>query len=147
MTATDSFPEDEPVARRSIGYVRQDGRLAPNTGTLPRRGTSAGGGCSTVGDLLRFAEALVHNKLLNAKYTEVLTTGKVQTGKGKYAYGFGDNQPDGVRWFGHNGGAPGMNGELRIYPGSGYVVAVLANLDPPAATELARFIGDRLPAK
>jgi hypothetical protein len=40
-----------------------------------------------------------------------------------------------------------MNGDLRIYPESGYTVAVLANLDPPAATEISRFIGDRLPSK
>jgi hypothetical protein len=40
-----------------------------------------------------------------------------------------------------------MNGELTIYSQSGYVVAVLANLDPPAAERAARFIGDRLPEK
>jgi hypothetical protein len=40
-----------------------------------------------------------------------------------------------------------MNGELAIYPQTGYVVAVLANLDPPAATRIANFIGNRLPAK
>lgn len=78
----------------------------------------------------------------------LLTTGKVATpGMGKYAYGFGDTTVDGVRWIGHGGGAPGMNGELRIYPQSGYVVAVLANLDPPAAGAVADFIGERLPAK
>jgi hypothetical protein len=27
-----------------------------------------------------------------------------------------------------------MNGDLRIYPTSGYVVVVLANLDPPVAS-------------
>jgi hypothetical protein len=32
-----------------------------------------------------------------------------------------------------------MNGDLRIYPRSGYVVAVLANLDPPAAQRVAEF--------
>jgi hypothetical protein len=38
-----------------------------------------------------------------------------------------------------------MNGELRIYPKSGYVVAVLANLDPPAASRLFNFLDARLP--
>ena len=46
---------------------------------------------------------------------------------------------------GHGGGAPGMNGVLNIYPDDGYVVVVLANRDGPAATRLAKFIGDRLP--
>ena len=45
------------------------------------------------------------------------------------------------------GGAPGMNGELRVYPDSGYIVAILANLDPPAASRIADFAGERLPAK
>jgi hypothetical protein len=38
-----------------------------------------------------------------------------------------------------------MNGDLRIYPKSGYVVAVLANLDPPAAGRVAEFLDARLP--
>ena len=38
-----------------------------------------------------FANALVGHKLLNAHFTELLTTGKVEAGpQGKYAYGFGD---------------------------------------------------------
>jgi D-alanyl-D-alanine carboxypeptidase len=52
-----------------------------------------------------------------------------------------------VRSIGHNGGAPGMNGDLEIYPDSGYVVTVLANMDPPAAGRIADFIANRLPAK
>jgi hypothetical protein len=40
-----------------------------------------------------------------------------------------------------------MNGELDIYPQSGYVVVALANLDPPAAPREADSIGSWLPAK
>jgi D-alanyl-D-alanine carboxypeptidase len=150
MTSTDSLPEDQTVAKRSVGYMkdRADDSWKPNTDTLPYRGTSAGGGYSTVEDLQKFAEALKENKLLDAKHTEMLTTGKADTGGGdKYAYGFMDRISAGVRSYGHGGGAPGMNGELAIYPQSGYVVAVLANLDPPAAQRIASFIGNRLPAK
>ena len=149
MTATDSLPEDQTVPNRAIGYTRMEsGSWQPNTDTLPYRGTSAGGGYSTVGDLLQFANALASHKLLDAHYTELLTTGKVLVpGGGKYAYGFGDRTVDGVRSFGHAGGAPGMNGGLDIYPQSGYVVAVLANIDPPAAQQEAEFIGSRLPAQ
>ena len=52
-------------------------------------GTPAGGGYSTVGDLLRFADALRENKLLDAHYTKLLTTGRVATPFGFEAYGFG----------------------------------------------------------
>jgi hypothetical protein len=38
-----------------------------------------------------------------------------------------------------------MNGMLQICPGPGYVVAVLSNLDPPAAGRVADFIVNRLP--
>ena len=149
MTATASEPEDQVVAERSVGYMRSDGGgWQPNTDTLPYRGTSAGGGYSTVEDLLKFATALQTNKLLKPQYTEMLTTGKVETPNGgKYAYGFQEATVNGTRCFGHGGGAPGMNGELKICPGPGYVVAVLANLDPPAATRVADFITNRLPMK
>ena len=46
---------------------------------------------------------------------------------------------------GHGGGAPGMNGELRVYPKTGTVVVVLANLDPPAATRVADIFDEKMP--
>ena len=120
--------------------------MTANTDTLPYRGSSAGGGYSTVGDLMKFADALMGHKLLNAEHTDLLITGKVDAGGGrKYAYGFQDERKDGAGAVGHGGGAPGMNGDLKIYPRSGYVVAVLANLDPPAAQQISSFIDARLP--
>src|SRR2546425_946286 len=149
MTSTGSLSEDEVVSERSIGYTKFGGKTwRPNTDTLPYRGTSAGGGYSTVEDLLRFANALENHTLLDAHYSELLTSGKVDTPNGaKYAYGFMDRNVHGVRSFGHGGGAPGMNGDLEIYPESGYVIAVLANMDPPAAQRIADFIANRLPEK
>jgi D-alanyl-D-alanine carboxypeptidase len=119
--------------------------LHPNTDTLPYRGTSAGGGYSTVEDLLKFANALEDHKLLNAEFTDMLTTGKVDARGARYAFGFEDQMINGVRCVGHGGGAPGMNGDLEICPGPGYVVAVLANMDPPAANHISNFITNRLP--
>jgi CubicO group peptidase (beta-lactamase class C family) len=148
MSSSGSLAEDETVADRSIGYTSFGGSaLHPNTDTLPYRGTSAGGGYSTVEDLQRFAAALTGHKLLNTEYTDLLTTGKVATPRGgKYAFGFFDDGAEsGARHFGHGGGAPGMNGELQIYPQSGYVIAVLSNLDPPAASRVSEFIANRLP--
>jgi len=148
MHSTDSLPEDQTVPDRSVGYTRMDSPVwRPNVDTLPYRGTSAGGGYSTVEDLLAFANGLESHKLLDAKHVDLLTTGKVPTPRGsKYAYGFTDEvSADGVRCFGHGGGAPGMNGELTICPQSGYVIAVLANLDPQAASHAADFIVARLP--
>lgn len=149
MNSSGSEPEDQAVPDRSIGYTHMGSPSAwkPNTDTLPYRGTSAGGGYSTVEDLLNFAIALQQGKLLNAHYTELLTTGKPGTPNNSYAYGFEDQTVNGTKCFGHGGGAPGMNGDLKVCPGNGYVVAVLANMDPPAAGRISDFITNRLPEK
>jgi CubicO group peptidase (beta-lactamase class C family) len=149
MTASGSLPEGRAVPDRSIGYTKQPGASvwAPNIDTLPYRGTSAGGGYSTVEDLARFADALLSHELLSPESTELLITGKTKSGPGAgYAYGFEDRRDaDGNGSVGHGGGAPGMNGDLRIYPKTGYVVAVLANLDPPAAQRISEYLDPRLP--
>jgi D-alanyl-D-alanine carboxypeptidase len=148
MTSTDSLPETEPVAMRSVGYTKEGpGPWKDNQDTLPYRGTSAGGGYSTVEDLYKFATALENHKLLDARYTEMLTTAKVETGRGdaKYGFGFFDTSEGGLECFGHGGGAPGMNGDLKICPKSGYIIAVLANMDPPAAQRIADFAAYRVP--
>ncbi|HST59337.1 MAG TPA: serine hydrolase domain-containing protein [Longimicrobium sp.] len=148
MTATGAAPEDSLVPGRAAGYTRQlvPGALVSNAPTLPWRGTPAGGGYSTVGDLARFAAALREHRLLDSAHTALLLAGKVETGPGvRYAYGFLDRVVGGRRFVGHSGGAPGMNGELAFEPNGGYVVVVLSNLDPPAAGGVAAFILERLP--
>ena len=172
MKSTDNLPE-EGVQGLAMGYTRggfggpgpgpgpgpaqrerspgsADGPLRSAADLRPYRGTSAGGGYSTIGDFLKFVAALTSDSLINAHYTELVTAGKVVTPRPgtKYAYGFEDEtSPVGVRNFGHGGGAPGTNGVLSVFPVSEYVVVVLANLDPPAALKVARFVTDRLPVK
>jgi D-alanyl-D-alanine carboxypeptidase len=150
MTSTDSLPESEAVPNRSVGYMRPyfgARSWQPNTNVLPWRGTAAGGGYSTVGDLARFANALTSHELLSPDSTELLLAGKIDLGYGfRYAFGFVDSRDESRNgWVGHGGGAPGMNGDLRIYPRSGYVVAVLANIDPPAAQRITDYLDPRLP--
>lgn len=148
MTGTASPIEGTVTKGRVIAYTREtpDVPWASAADTLPVRATSAGGGDSTVLDLIKFANALASHKLLDAERVALLTTGKVETPRGKYAYGFVDATENGVRCVGHGGGAPGMNGDLAICD-SGYTIAVLSNLDPPAASRIADFIKARLPAK
>jgi CubicO group peptidase (beta-lactamase class C family) len=141
MTATDSLPETEAVLRRSAGYMRREGTWRSNADTLPWRGTSAGGGYSTARDLLKFAQALESGKLVSKALLAEALTGQVSP---NYGFGFGLSGEGVLRRYGHGGGAPGMNGELRIYPESGHVVVVLSNLDPPAATRIADFLDKRM---
>jgi D-alanyl-D-alanine carboxypeptidase len=142
MSATDSLPESEIVAARSTGYLRRDGAWVANTDTLPWRGTAAGGGYSTVGDLFRFAEALESGKLISKALLVEATRPQEQ----RYGYGFGVQGEGALRRYGHNGGAPGMNGDLRVYPELGYVLVGLSNFDPPAAGRPVEFFALRMPA-
>jgi len=87
------------------------------------------------------------HRLLDARHTDLLTTGTVDAIGGRYAYGFVERRVNGVRSFGHGGNAPGMDGVLELFPDSGYVVAVLANVDAPAAQRAAEFVINRLPAR
>jgi D-alanyl-D-alanine carboxypeptidase len=145
MRATGSLPEAVEVPNRAVGYMRLSppggGGWVPNTDTLPWRGTAAGGGYSTVGDLLRFAQALRSGTLISKAALAEATRPQQE----QYGYGFEVQGQGPLRSYGHSGGAPGMNGELRVFPQLGYVVVSLSNLDPPAASELVDFFALRMP--
>ncbi|WP_370348885.1 serine hydrolase domain-containing protein [Catenulispora sp. EB89] len=98
-------------------------------------GNPSGGAISTTGDLARFARALITHQLLDPAMTATLTTGKVTVhrpggpAQDSYAYGFEDVRINGVRVIGHNGGTPGYEGQLDIYPDTGTAVAIMCNQD------------------
>ncbi|HWQ31267.1 MAG TPA: serine hydrolase [Blastocatellia bacterium] len=147
MTNTDCYEMTGQVENLAMGYTTGDderpasGPRHENTDTRPNRGGPAGGGYSTVEDLLKFSQALRAHKLLSQKSTELITTAKVPMGpNGGYGYGFGDLKMNGLRFYGHNGGAPGIAAELRIFPDSGYVIAAMSNYDPPTLMPVVRRI-------
>src|SRR5258708_39871761 len=99
MSSTAALAEDENVRGRSNGYTSVGGgNVHSKVDTLPYRGTSAGGGYSTLEDLQRFARALLNHKLLNAGYSDLLTNGK------------GDTPRGGEEWFGFFDGGGGGGG-------------------------------------
>ncbi len=143
MKDTGSLPEDVDVPNRATGYMRRGGAWQPNTATLPYRGTAAGGGYSTTHDLLAFAQALEGGKLISkAMLDQATDAGGAGDG---FGLGFMHDGAGASRMYGHNGGAPGMNGALWIYPQAGFVVIGLANLDPDAATKAMIFFTRRMP--
>lgn len=124
------------MPNRAIGYTTFDtqghdtGILSDNTPLMPIKGTSAGGGYSTVEDLLAFSEALLNNQLLSPETTELLTEGKIEVREGiQYAYGIFDKRIGGRRVVGHTGGAPGVCNFLEMFLDSGYTIIVLSNSD------------------
>ncbi len=134
MRHTDSFTLEELNGEFATGYsTHPNGPPAANADPhaewreaphLLGRGSAAGGGYSTAGDLIRFAHALRAGKLLDAADTRAL----IGEGPGLAIAG----------------GSPGVNAMLEI---SGpYTLVVLANLDPPAAEQFARTTGRDLRA-
>ena len=138
MTDTDSFEADVPVPNLAEGYTRirgfgerTEGPRRRNVYTRPARGSSAGGGYSTAPDLLRFATALLGDRLLKPPYTEWILA-RVEPAPGKPV---GDRRRGGL---GVAGGAPGINAAFEVDRETGLVLVVLANDDPPAAEALAK---------
>ena len=88
MANTDAYEMDQDTPNLAIGYTMpqpEEGSeptvelalapLEPNTATLPFKGSPAGGGYSTVGDLTRFHTALWGNELVGAELVERVTPG------------------------------------------------------------------------
>jgi len=143
MTNTGSLPEEESVPHRAAPYTWKDSWVSA-ADTLPYRGMSAGGGYSTVGDFLKFAEGLRTEKLLPGRLVADATT--PHNHNGNYGYGFSVMGKGPLLHFGHNGGAPGQNGDLQVYPALGVVIVALSNFDPPAAGTLSDYYANRMPA-
>lgn len=99
------------------GYTRREnGEWRPNTGMLPGRGSAAGGGYSTAGDLIAFVRALRESRIAAGG-------------------------PAGI---GAAGGAPGINAVVEGALPGGYDLVVMANVDPPAAERIAGRVRDML---
>jgi CubicO group peptidase (beta-lactamase class C family) len=107
--------------------------------TDPNNGSSAGGALSTVDDLLKFDAALRKYKLLNKKYTDIITTAKVNSTleTRRYAYGFVTKTINGKRIVGHGGETVGISTDFNAYLDHGYTVIVLSNYDPPSAANIS----------
>ena len=154
MLNTGFYEPGKEIPNLAIGYTRMgpDGRpgdeVRENTDRLEVRGGPAGGGFSTVEDMLKFHVALRSFKLLNREYTELVTKGKVDAGAiGRYAYGFGDKIVDGKHIVGHNGGWPGVAANFEMYPELGYTSVILLNMDPPAMSPIITRLRQLIPAK
>jgi CubicO group peptidase (beta-lactamase class C family) len=123
-----------PGAHPALGSGSQPTTLDDNSATLQIANPS-GGGYSTARDLMRFAEALLHDRLLTPAMTKIILTPRVNSPQpggppvDKYTYGFAYQTLNGVSFIGHNGGTPGYEAQIDIYPRSRYIVIILTNQD------------------
>lgn len=129
MTHTGFYAVDERIPNRATGYTRRgdgDRELAervPNTVGLPGRPSSAGGTFSTAGDLLRYVDALLDDKLLSPKWTNWVVNGSLDDARRDPAIAIA-------------GGAHGVNAAIELE--GAWRVVVLGNYDPPSAMATAR---------
>ncbi len=120
MADTDSWELDVPVANRAVGYTLNNPRgPAPNGGrrsnlsNVAFKGSPAGGGYSTVDDLLKFDAALRSGLLFK---------------DGRKIVGIGAA-----------GGSPGCNAILEQID-EHHTLIVLSNYDPPSAERLGELV-------
>lgn len=133
MTNTEAYENDYVVPNLAVGYTRMQarpGEIKSNLFIHIVKGGPAGGGYSTVEDLLMFGNALMSHKLLSPENTKLMTTGKVQSDPHiMYCYGFRDRVENGHHIVGHTGGFPGISSYLGIFTDLGYTVAAMSNFD------------------
>ena len=144
MENTGARPESEITDQVAIGYIKDEhDKVTTNVDTLPYRGLPAGGAYSTVGDIVKFVQALQQGRLLSKRLLDDATS--PQNILHWYGYGFMVGSEGTRHWYGHEGGAPGMNGMLKVYPESDYIVLCLSNADSTAADKLVNFFTYRMP--
>jgi CubicO group peptidase (beta-lactamase class C family) len=151
MVNTNAYELDYVIPNLAVGYTRmgaREGEWKNNLFLHVVKGGPAGGGYSTVEDLIRFGRALLDHKLLGPEFTERVIEGKIGTDREtrSYGYGFRNRTENGHTIIGHSGGFPGINSYLDIYLDLGYSVAIMSNVDM-GATELQEFIMSRLVGK
>jgi len=137
MNATGYFASDDPTPDLAMGYTRGDDRKGPlreNVFSRPARGSAAGGGYSTVDDLLRFDQTLNGDKLCAAEWTAWVIGGPppAQPRAAAAASAAGRREAPSV---GFAGGAAGISADYsREGP---LTLIVLGNFDPPFTQAVA----------
>jgi len=149
MINTDSYEMDRPTPNLAVGYEKvfgPDGKPGFRNNIFDHvvKGGPAGGGFSTVEDLLRFDIALRSNNLLKKETRELLMSAKPELKSPEYGYGFGlSEDPQLGRIVGHSGGFTGINSSLDMYLDSGFTVIVMSNYSN-GAQPVAQKIRDLL---
>jgi CubicO group peptidase (beta-lactamase class C family) len=137
MTGTACLATDDTARDVAMGYTRgEDGRqaLRDNTGSRPGRGSAAGGGYSTVDDMLRFDQALLANRLCDAGWTAWVIGGPPPDARPSSASAAGGMTPG----FSFAGGAPGISAEYMRE--GALTLIVMGNFDPPYTKAAARSL-------
>ena len=139
MQNTGNFDIDHIIENEAENYTLSDvypNQLQKAFFMSAVKGSSAGGGYTTINDLYKFALAFKNNKLLNADYTNFM---KKEPENGTYGYGMQFAGAKGSGIYGHSGGHFGVGAEWRIFEKQNYTVILLTNKDLDQGFFDARF--------
>lgn len=129
MANSDCYELDRVNPNLAVGYQKQFSDVGVsfrnNIFEHVIRGGPAGGGYSTIDDLLRFDIALRGNKLVGPEYVKLLLSPKPDINSPVYGYGFGIDVAN--RTAGHSGGFPGISSNLTMFLDNGYTSVVMSN--------------------
>jgi CubicO group peptidase (beta-lactamase class C family) len=143
MVNSDCYAMDRPVPNLAIGYEKvyddKGDYWRNNIYDHVLKGGPAGGGFSTVEDLLRFALALEQNKLISKESADLVMSAKPELKSPGYGYGFSIIKKGEETIVGHDGGFTGINSILNIFRKSGYVYAILSNYSDGMETVRAKL--------
>lgn len=143
MNDTDFYRLDRVPSNLAIGYERDSerrGAWRSNSFDNVFRGGPAGGGYSTVDDLLLFANAMRRGELLSPEAAETWTTGRVDYQRGRYGYGVSEEVINGHRIIGHSGGHIGIAGELMIFVDLDRCFIILTNSEVDGFWDINNWI-------
>jgi len=126
------------IPRRAAGYAPSP--AGPINAGFIHMSIPHGAGAlySTTEDLLRWELGLFGGKLISAASLAKMTTAF----KNDYALGVTVQTTNGRKLIQHGGGIEGFNTLLAYYPDSKVTVAVLANLNGEAPTQIATKLGE-----
>lgn len=146
MTNTDSYEAEDSVPNLAMGYThlthdgQQSDEWLENTLVHTVRGGPAGGGYTTVDDMLRFAQGLRSHKLMSPEMTlAYLQGGDVPNIKYPDGYLIARMEHRGIVEQGHSGGAPGVSTNFGFFPELDLTFVILTNQDE-GALEVSSFL-------
>jgi D-alanyl-D-alanine carboxypeptidase len=138
MADSDSYDRDSSAENLAVGFTNMHPLAGnttdfrwENTYLLSPRGTPAGGGYSTAGDMLKYDAALRGGKLIGKACADFLNNGF----RGKIGDPFTPQ-----RVLRSAGGANGVSTFFARDLRTGYTIIVLTNLDNPVAIEIGNEI-------
>jgi CubicO group peptidase (beta-lactamase class C family) len=130
------------VKDRAIAYTDRGGQFSQN---MPFENVHGNGGLlTTVGDLLRWSENAVSQKIGDAEFLRIQhEPGRFNDGTAHtYAMGLTIGSYKGVKEVSHSGSTAGYRAHLVRFPDQHVSVAVLCNVTSGAATPAAEAVAD-----